>query len=97
MWQEKSFAYWYKIPAGVLFYDSNKLPCGAKLLYTYILALSNKDGFCYASNDHLSKKLGISKRSLSRYFTILIDLDFISVSLKPDDKRRRFVRPLRFL
>lgn len=95
--QDNSFAYWYKMPASLLFYDSNKLPHGAKLLYTYIIALSNKEGYCYASNDHFSLKLGISKRSLSRYFTILIDLDFISVTLKPDDKRRRFIKPLKFL
>ena len=84
------------MPASVMFYNKDMLPNGAKLLYTYILALSRDKGYCFASNTHFAKKFNCSDRTLNRYFTRLIDLDFISVEKNPKDNRSRIIKPLRF-
>ena len=48
--------YFAVIPATVLF--NNELKPNEKLLYALITALSNKEGYCYASNKYLGEKLG---------------------------------------
>ena len=86
---------WFKLPAPVLFYDNKVLPNGAKLLYAYVLSLSQNKGYCFADNKHFTKTLGFSDRSLNRYFTKLLDLDFIDVQIQKNHKNRR-IYPLVF-
>ena len=47
--------YFAVIPATVLF--NNSLKPNEKLLYALITALSNKEGYCFASNKYLGEKL----------------------------------------
>lgn len=92
---KKNSGQWFKLPASVLFYDNKVLPNGAKLLYAYVLSLSINKGYCYADNKHFTKTLGFSDRSLNRYFTKLLDLNFIDVQIERNHKNRK-IFPLVF-
>lgn len=85
---------WFKMPAWLLFYHSSILSMNVKVLYMYILSLSEEKGYCYASNRYFEKTLGYSQRSLNRYFTQLIDLNFISVDIGRNNKNRK-IYPLK--
>lgn len=67
--------YYAIIPATVRY--SNITP-NAKLLYGEITALSNKHGYCYASNAYFSILYGVSKTSINNWINELIDNKFIS-------------------
>ena len=41
----------------------NKINSTDKLVYGVIKALTNNKGYCYASNDYISKKVNLSKRT----------------------------------
>lgn len=45
---------------------SNLISSTDKLVYGIIKALSNNLGYCYASNDYISKKVNLSKRTISK-------------------------------
>ena len=61
--------YYAVIPATVLF--NERLKPNEKLLYALITALSNKEGYCYASNKYLGEKLGVDPVTVSRWITDL--------------------------
>ena len=69
--EEQQKSYYAIIPANVR-YDNN-LPANAKLLYGEITALCNEKGYCWASNDYFAKLYGVSKTSVSKWITSLID------------------------
>jgi hypothetical protein len=48
------------MPNLVLF--DNDLKDKEKLLYCYISSLCAKEGYCYASNTHLSEKLNVNRK-----------------------------------
>lgn len=66
--------YYAIIPATVRY--STVTP-NAKLLYGEITALSNKCGYCYASNSYFSSLYGVSKNSINNWLAELIDNGFI--------------------
>ena len=66
--------YYAIIPATVRY--STVTP-NAKLLYGEITALSNKCGYCYASNSYFSSLYGVSKNSINNWLSELIDNGFI--------------------
>lgn len=45
---------------------SNLISSTDKLVYGIIKALLNNLGYCYASNDYISKKVNLSKRTISK-------------------------------
>lgn len=57
-------------------YDS-RLKDKAKLLYGEILALSNKKGYCYATNNYFAKLYGISTTTVSLLIKNLVDAGHI--------------------
>lgn len=61
--------YYAIIPAKVR-YDKNLTP-NAKLLYAEITALSNKYGYCYATNQYFENLYGVSKQSISNWLSQL--------------------------
>lgn len=63
--------YYAIIPASVR-YDKKLIP-SAKLLYGEITALSNKKGFCFASNEYFAELYGVSKKTISLWIKSLID------------------------
>ena len=50
-----------------------------KLVYGVIKALTNNLGYCYASNDYISKKVNLSKRTISKSISNLRRANYIRV------------------
>lgn len=50
---------------------------GEKVLFGRILSLSQKDGYCYASNEYLADEIGVSKRSIRNYLGSLLEKEYI--------------------
>jgi hypothetical protein len=71
--------YYANIPADVRY--SNLKP-NAKLLYGEITALSNKLGYCFASNSYFAELYGVSKNTVSRWIGDLNKLGFITVQIE---------------
>lgn len=72
--------YYAIIPAGVR-YD-NQLPQGAKLLYGEITALTNKNGYCWASNDYFAKLYSVSIGTIKSWLKCLEDNSYIRRVIK---------------
>ena len=68
-------AYYAIIPANVR-YDKTLTP-NAKLLYGEITALCNEKGFCWASNEYFSELYGVSKTSISKWISSLIERGYL--------------------
>ena len=69
-------SYYAIIPAEVR-YDKD-LKDKAKLLYGEITCLSNKKGYCYASNDYFANLYGVAKETISRLITDLVDKGYVT-------------------
>jgi len=69
--------YYSVIPAYVR-YD-NKLTFFAKVLYGEISSLSNKFGYCFATNDYFAKLYQCTSRTVSQAVQDLITADHISI------------------
>lgn len=76
----ESPSYYAIIPAGVR-YDK-QLPQGAKILYGEITALSNKNGYCWASNDYFAKLYSVSNSTIQSWLKSLEDKSYISRAIK---------------
>ncbi len=72
---ENKIEYYSIIPATILF--NEKLKANEKLLYATITALSNKEGYCYASNSYLAEKLHAKPHTISKWVSHLKSLDFV--------------------
>ena len=58
---------------------SNSISSTDKLVYGVIKALANNLGYCYASNDYISKKVNLSKRTISKSISNLRKANYIRV------------------
>lgn len=58
---------------------SNSINSTDKLVYGIIKALTNNLGYCYASNDYISKKINLSKRTVSKAISNLKIANYIRV------------------
>lgn len=72
-------AYLAYIPSPVLHHDT--LSANAKLFYAEITALSNRFGYCFASNAYLAEQFKMSERTVSRLISELEALHFITVKI----------------
>ena len=70
-------SYYSILPAEVR-YDSN-LTANAKLLYSEITALTNANGYCYATNGYFANLYGKSKVTISKWVRELAENNYISV------------------
>lgn len=73
-------SYYAIIPANVR-YDS-RLTANAKLLYGEITALCNEKGYCWARNSYFSELYGVSKTSISKWISQLIEYGYIFSEIK---------------
>ncbi len=62
---------YYGISPAAVRYDED-LCANAKLLYIEITALSNKEGYCWATNDYFAKLYKVSKVSVSKWISQLV-------------------------
>ena len=72
--------YYAIIPADVR-YNKN-LTANAKLLYGELTALSNKYGYCFASNSYFAELYGVSNTSISKWISDLKANWHIQINLK---------------
>jgi DNA-binding transcriptional ArsR family regulator len=84
--------YYAVIPANVR-YDRSLSP-NAKLLYGEITALSNKEGYCWASNSYFANLYGVDKSSVSHWIKSLAKAGYVRIELvyaegKPNVERRK--------
>ena len=71
------------------------IPPRAKILHGEICALSQTDGFCFASNKYFARRLNLSIQSVSRLIGVLKHYKLITVSRITDDNgyRKRIIKP----
>lgn len=77
--------YWYLIPAELV--EEGKF--GKALLYGLIWSLTNKKGYCWASNKYLAKKLNRKDESIIRtYLTELEKENWLKMEYRNSKKRK---------
>ena len=82
--EENKIGYYAIIPSTVLF--NHELKANEKLLYAVITVLSNKEGYCYASNNYLADLFNSKPHTISNWVSHLNKLKFIHVELIRDEK-----------
>lgn len=85
--------YYAIIPADVR-YDKD-LPPMAKLLYGEITCLTQKNGFCWATNSYFAELYGISKDRISKLLNILKNKGYITVHVERNEKNevvKRYIK-----
>ena len=80
-------AFWAVLPAAVR-YDE-ELPPNAKLLYAEISSLTDRCGYCYASNEYFMRLYSLSERTIRRLISELARLGYISIADGSGGKDRR--------
>lgn len=88
--ENQRIGYYAVIPATVLF--NEKLKANEKLLYALVTALSNKEGYCYASNKYLGEKLGVDSVTVSRWLTNLRRNNYVFVDIMRNEKKEIICR-----
>ena len=84
--------YYAIIPATVLF--NERLKANEKLLYALVTALSNKEGYCYASNKYLGSKLGVDPTTVSRWLADLRKNNYLFIDLIRNEKKEIICRKI---
>lgn len=82
---EKRPSYYTIIPADVR-YDNELTPI-AKLLFSEILSLSIKNGYCYATNNYLAELYGINLTTVRRAIALLVKKNYITSQVQYKDKK----------
>lgn len=82
--EENKIGYYAIIPATVLF--NEKIKANEKLLYAIITVLSNKEGYCYASNSYLLRLLNAQPHTISKWVSHLKELGFVCLDIIKNDK-----------
>jgi len=75
-WLEKQVNYYATIPATVRYDD--ELTSSEKLFYGEITALSNKHGYCFATNSYFSNLYKVSDRTIIRWINKLEGKGYIN-------------------
>ena len=71
-------------------YDERLLPT-AKIIYSEILLLSRKNGYCHAKNTYFTRVFDISKRQIIRVLNALQECGYIKILGREERKRRIYV------
>lgn len=84
--------YYAIIPAYIRY--NKELKFGERLMYGEITALSNKSGYCYASNKYFGDLYGVSQSTISRWISHLAELNSIDVQIIRNEKKEIIERRL---
>jgi hypothetical protein len=68
-------SYYAIIPAEVRY--CKEIPFGARLLFGEIMALANKSGYCWASNDYFGELYDVHQTTISEWIAVLDKFGFI--------------------
>jgi hypothetical protein len=63
----------------------------AKLLYGELTVLCRKEGYCWASNTYFAELYGVSKFTISRWVSSLVDKGYIRIEMAPRDSTTKEV------
>lgn len=85
--------YYAIIPANVRY--CKNITMGAKLLYGEITALTNKEGYCWATNEYFQKLYDVEKNTIIRWLNQLIDNRFIFKSTINNQRRLSIVEGIK--
>lgn len=77
-------SYWGVLPANVR-YDKRLKPM-ARIMYSEITALSNKDGFCSASNQYFADLYEVAPETVSRWISQLDKCGHVSVRIMKNEQ-----------
>ena len=78
--------YFSLIPSGVM--ENEKISDASKLTYALILGLSNRYGYCFATNQSLADMRRTSESSMKRHIKDLIDNGLITAEYNKRNDRR---------
>ena len=82
--EENKIGYYAIIPATVLFNED--LKANEKLLYAIITVLSNKEGYCFASNKYLANLLKAQPHTISKWVSHLKEKGFVCLDIIKNEK-----------
>ncbi len=77
--------YYAIIPADVRY---SNIPASAKLLYGEITALSNQEGYCWATNNYFAKLYGVTKGTVSVWMQELKKEGFITIEVQRNELKQ---------
>ena len=76
--REENPTYYAVIPANVR-YDT-RLTLGARMMYGEITCLSNKEGYCWASNRYFAEIYEVHENTIQNWITSLKKFDYIRIN-----------------
>ncbi|UHR02939.1 helix-turn-helix domain-containing protein [Peptoniphilus sp. GNH] len=78
-----------------LLYDQNVIP-NAKILYSEIIALSDKAGICSQTNSYFAELYKVSKRTISNWLYSLLSNGYIeSDVIRDSNGTSRYIKVMR--
>ena len=83
--EENQISYYAVIPATVR-YDTNLKPA-EKLLYAEITSLSNKYGYCFASNKYFANLYNVDPHTVSQWISHIEKSNYIHIELIKNEKK----------
>lgn len=89
---QDNVGYYSIIPVTVLY--NKELKANEKLLYAIITSLSNKEGYCFASNKYLAEKLDVNPKTISSWISDLKNRNFIIVELIRNENKQIIQRKI---
>ena len=78
-------SYYAIIPAYIRY--NKELKFAERLMYGEITALSNKEGYCFASNRYFADLYGVSQSTISRWISHLAELGSLHIEIIRNDKK----------
>lgn len=87
--EESKVGYYAIIPANVR-YDS-ELTDKAKLLYGEITCLSNKEGYCFATNKYFAKLYNCTNRAIQNAISKLQERGYINIVIEDNYQRKIYI------
>ena len=86
MKEMNKIGYYSVLPSSILF--NKKLKANEKLLYAVITSLSNKEGYCYASNKYLADLLEVQPHTISIWISELREMGFLNLQMIKDSENK---------